>query len=104
MDKTYGFKLLAEDEDIKEKLESMQAGERSSFIRNALRFYITFGDEFTKMSQNIEEMLSVIKSGKLQIDTSTEQAESKMDDKDKSEEELERMIAESINDILNLNL
>jgi len=102
MDKTYGFKLLAEDEDIKEKLESMQAGERSSFIRSALRFYFTFGDEFAKMSQNIEEMLSVIKSGKLQIDASTEQAESKMDDKDKSEEELERMIAESINDILNL--
>ena len=48
MDKTYGFKLLVEDEDIKEKLESMQAGERSSFIRNALRFYITFGDEFAK--------------------------------------------------------
>ena len=100
MDKTYGFKLLAEDEDIKEKLESMQAGERSSFIRSALRFYITFGDEFAKMSQNIEEMLSVIKSGKLQIDTSTEQVESKTEDEDKSEEELERMIAESINDIL----
>ncbi len=102
MDKTYGFKLLVEDEDIKEKLESMQAGERSSFIRNALRFYITFGDEFAKMSQNIEEMLLVIKGGKLQIDTSTEQVESKTEDEDKSEEELERMIAESINDILNL--
>ena len=41
------------------------------------------------MSQNIEEMLLVIKGGKLQIDTSTEQVESKTEDEDKSEEELE---------------
>ena len=78
----------------------MQAGERSSFIRNALGFILPLA-MICKMSQNIEEMLLVIKwqtTDRCINRTGRKQN----DDNDKSEEELERMIAESINDILNL--
>jgi hypothetical protein len=105
MDKTYGFKLLNEDSDLKEKLESMQAGERSSFIRNALRFYMNCGDEIAKMSRNIEEIMHAISTGTLPASQLDEPPITKSNESDKTDEDdidVDKILRDSIQDIINM--
>lgn len=96
MNKIYSFRLLLDD-DLREKLDSMTGKERSSYIREALRFYYKYGEELKKISENVSKIVNRI--DEISINSpSTFKAENQELNISGNEE----MLLDSIKDILDL--
>lgn len=97
MNKIYSFRLEQKDKNIKDKLDSMTGKERSSYIREALRFYHRYGEELKKISENVSKIVNKI--DEVVVNSPNEFREGK---KEVNISESEEILLDSIKNILDL--
>ena len=96
LNKTYSFRLLLGDNDIRKKFNTMEGKERSAYIRRALRFYYNCGEEIKNMSENVSKIID--KLDEISVKSLKTENESHKDNSSENED----LLIDSIEDILNL--
>lgn len=99
MSSIYSFRLNDSDKEIEEVLSELSGKERSAFIKQALYFYIQYGDKLNGISNGIDMILSKLE------DMSCRPLAGQLTGK--SEETLETdktemLLMDSIKDLINL--
>lgn len=92
--KVYSFRTNKEDRDIEEFLEGLN-GDRSQYIKNALRFYRDFGAKIAK----IEAILEKLEQSGIQITLQAAESGPVTEDETSNDE---KILLESLQDILSL--
>lgn len=98
LNRPYSFRLEGDDKDLKKKLDSMTGSERSSYIREALRFYCRFGEELKAISESVKDISA-------KIDNASFEPVNDLKEKNQSEADIsenEEMLLDSIQDLLGL--
>ncbi|QSZ27611.1 hypothetical protein ACETAC_01475 [Aceticella autotrophica] len=100
-DEKYSFRIREGDKDIKEILFKLNTNERSDFIRNAIRFYANYQDKINNIDNKLEKILKrlEIKLENLSVSPSVSQSN---DEENQKTDETEKLLAESVMDILSL--
>jgi Arc/MetJ-type ribon-helix-helix transcriptional regulator len=95
--KVYSFRLGKKDDDIERLLEGLDRNERSSYIKEALRFYRDFGENLSRISEGVDCILKKIESsGPFPADFQ----EQSRDEESKENGENEKVLIDSLEDIL----
>lgn len=103
MGKTYGFRLGENDGDLEKILEPMTGKDRSFYIKEAIRFYYKCGEKINNIAVTTEKILSIIGNRDIAANVTDEElSEEGPEDKSKNDIDAEKIIADSIRDILNL--
>lgn len=100
----FHIRMGKHDEDLRELLVNLKGTDRSKLIKDALRFYISYGEKLDKISQGIEQILTIIVGGKapdLQEGILPDGKKAEAEDS-KEQGRLEKLVQESIMDILNM--
>lgn len=100
----FHIRMGKQDEDICEILESLKGPERSKLIKDAIRFYISYGEKLDKISQSVERILAIVSGGKApDLPEGILAGNKKAEEEDREEQaRLEKLVQESIMDILNM--
>ncbi len=97
----HSFRLKNGDHEMEKKLAGMTGKEKSDFIREALDFYLRYGDKINKIdevSSGIREILSKL-SGMAVVPLASVIKEPGMKD---GIDETEEILKESVQELLNL--
>lgn len=100
--KVYNFRLNRGDDEIKEILER-NVGSESNFIKAAILFYGRFGERIDSMAAEIKAIHALLESGNLPVFTKNKgpSPEGLEEPPKKNNIDAEKMIRESIMDIIN---
>ncbi|MDN5302879.1 MAG: hypothetical protein PWQ60_2393 [Thermoanaerobacteraceae bacterium] len=102
MKKVYNFRLNKGDDEVKEILEK-RVGSESNFIKSAILFYGKFGEKIDSMAAEIKELRAIVENGNFTAAVKEKRpASENPDDKFQTNIDAEKIIADSIRDILNL--
>ncbi|HHW56781.1 MAG TPA: hypothetical protein GXX15_03720 [Clostridia bacterium] len=94
--KVYSFRTNKEDKDIEDLLESLK-GDKSQYIKNALRFYRDFGVKIEK----IEAILEKLEQTGIQVQKPPQSPEPEPVAESETPND-EKVLLESLEDILSL--
>ena len=99
-DKKYSFRIRESDEDIEGILSSLNASERSDFIRNAIRFYAGYKDRLDNIEIKLDCILKKIERKLENLSVSPSVSEPNDEETDKTE----KLLIDSVIDLLSVKV
>lgn len=63
----YSFRLLDGDEEIETILAKLEGQKRSNYIREALKFFISYGERIHSIDNNLKLILEMAEQGQFSI-------------------------------------
>ncbi|MEL7564977.1 MAG: hypothetical protein AAGU27_08835 [Dehalobacterium sp.] len=103
----YSFRLLDEDSDIEKALTRLDGQKKSKLIREALKFYVSFGDMLKNIEENIKQVRQIAEEGIL-LQNKPERQEYQREGENKRNEievqlsEADQFLANSIKNLLEI--
>ncbi|SHF87846.1 hypothetical protein SAMN02746089_02705 [Caldanaerobius fijiensis DSM 17918] len=79
------------DKDIESTLLALNGKEKTAFIKEAIRFYVKYGETIKRMDDNISKMLNMLEQGCISVPAASEE---------QSDNEAEKILEDSIMSLL----